>query len=176
MAMLDQLKQYHSNPNEIEALNALANPSKYSGLVEMDERLIEYQLTIIPAFQPYRTWTVYKTEEGGWLVRRIAWSRSEPHNLAMDDADTYGADAKLPVEVAKDLSSQLSDITLPAFNIPETLGIDGVTFGVSKSGFFHRAELYWWCNPPEGWENLAKWFDSAVATFDSHLPELTPQN
>ena len=174
--MLDQLKRYHSNPNEIVALDALANPSKYSGLVEKDERLIEYQLTMIPAFQPYRTWTVYKTKEAEWSVRRIAWSRSEVARMALEGADTYGSDVALPLDAAADLAQQLSAIVVPAFNIPETLGMDGVTFGVSKSGFFHRAELFWWCNPPNGWECLAEWFDSAVATFDSLLPELTPEH
>jgi hypothetical protein len=174
--MLEDLKRYHQSPHEVEAIDALSDPSMYEGLPRRDVRKIMYQVVLLPSFEPYRTWTVYSEDDGSSKIRRMTWDQRRDYRVEIGGATTFGADGKLPESESKRLSEALAAIQVSPFSFPETLGIDGVTFGVRKRGFMHRAELYWWSIPPDGWEALAAWHGHAIDLLNSFLPEYTPTN
>ena len=169
--MFDRLKKFYQNEHESTALETLSDPSEYTGLAKLSRRDLQYQVLIFPSFDPFRTWSVYRTKQG-WMVRRMTWCHRG--NFSGLGSDLYGADAFLTEVTADALFETLAKTSIPAFSFPPVIGLDGTTYGVRRPEDYHRAELFWWCKPPEGWEGLALWHGEAIRAFDSLLPEPSP--
>lgn len=171
--MLNSLKRFHTKPHDVEALDLLSAPSHYEGLPELDDRQIEYQLVLLPSFEPYRTWTVYKASDGARTVRRIVWHRKD-FQATIAAPTTYGADGLLSKKNGDALIFKLSTIKVPAFRMRDAVVLDGITYGIWMTTSLCRTELSWWCEPPEGWGKLGEWHNDAMQTFNALLPARTP--
>jgi hypothetical protein len=169
--MFDRLRELYRHEHELAALDALADPSGYGGLQKLDRRDLEFQVVLLPSFEPFRTWTVYQGK-ADWIIRRMSWHQREDWPLT--GPELFGADGRLDLTIGDDLVRRLAEVRVPAFAFPSVFGIDGTTYGVRKPANYHRAELFWWSHPPEGWEELAGWHEAAIAILEATLPEPTP--
>jgi hypothetical protein len=123
--MFDRLRELYRHDHEFAALDALADPSGFCGLPKMDRRDLQFQLVLLPSFEPFRTWTVYLSKSD-WMVRRMSWHQREDWPLA--GPELFGADGRLDRETGDDLDSKLSEVRVSAFAFPSVLGIDGITY------------------------------------------------
>ena len=165
--MFDRLRELYRHEHEFAALDALSDPSGYDGLPKVDRRDLQYQVVLLPSFEPFRTWTVYR-DKTGWLVRRMSWHQREDWPLT--GPELFGADGRLDQAAGDTLARSLAEVRVPAFAFLDVFGIDGITYGIRKPASYNRAELFWWSHPPDGWEDLAGWHESAIGTLNAVLP------
>ena len=171
--MLQNLRRHLTRALDIQAIDNLDDPSGFPGLAQLDPRRLEFQLFIFPAFDPYVSWSIFSNDEESWSVRRIAWNHREDFQIIVGGPTIYAADAKIPVGVASALLSELKAIKVPSFNFPSTLGIDGVSHTVRRESSYHSSEVSWWCDAPQGWEDLESWYHRTLPFLDRFLPERT---
>ncbi len=176
--MFDHLHQIYHQGYQIKALQRLSDPSDYPSLGQRDSREILLQLFVLPSFHPMTSWTVYSAANDSFFVRRVRWDLAADHQtarckLTIGEPTTYGADASFPSSMLAPRLARLATISIPAFNLPTTLGTDGVSYGLRRKTFEHSAELMWWCEPPVGWEAIAEWHQDFVAALESGLPAHT---
>ena len=132
------------------------------------------------SFRPYSVWTLLLWRGEKAFVRRIEWDHVADARLGDTLPDgpptTYGADAELPFEEAKQLLDGLTALSFPPFLPADIFGLDGVTFAVHFGDAYRSAKLSWWCKPPEAWQPLADLYDDAIVRFEKFLPVSTAQN
>ncbi len=161
--------QNHAQIIEQKALELLRQPEQYLGLPSRNLRDRYFLIWEYPSFFPFATWTLSKVDDG-FFVRRIRWRRlaSPPHNLI--EPDTFGADVSLPPSIALKLMDELTSLEFKPFYRDESIGLDGVGYGVSIECFRTTCELSWWCDPPPALEPVAEWFRRAQTAFEQVLP------
>jgi hypothetical protein len=176
--MFERLGQHYSRDDHRRALQLLDDPSGYPGLPEITRQKLLVQVYVIPSFQPLTSWSVYASADGRYGVRRVRWDRTADYNvplaiLKQQYPTTYGADADLPSDSIRRRLDELAALHLPLFALPDSVGTDGVQFGIRRETFGHLAEFSWWCEPPRGCEAIAAWYDRFVGFLESSLPAHT---
>jgi len=113
-------------------------------------------------------------------VRRVEWDHvadAQLRDTLPDGPPTaYGADAELPLAAANRLLDDLAALSLPPFLPINTVGIDGVTFGIHFGNSWRSAKLSWWGDPPKAWQPMVTLYDDAITLFEKLLPVSTAQN
>jgi hypothetical protein len=171
--MLKLLKETHRDKNAIEAIEALENPSVFSGLEELNSSDLILQLFFVPSFEPICSWSVYQSGDRTYNLRRVRWDFTKDQKARIGGASLFGADAILPKQELDSKLDILSELKFPALKAPEKISIaDGTDYGVKRSTFRHSVEL-WWTHCPSGWEELEKWYSSVLKLFDKNLPMST---
>ena len=151
-------------------MRILEHPLIYQGLLTPKHAHAEFRIGSYPAFEPYRSWLVYQSEDRAYL-RRILWHRDSDNPLPKPD--TYGPEVRISGDLSQSIRSKLALISLPPFLPREGIGLDGVTFGIHVKNPYLSASLTWWCDPPDAWAPLAQWFHETVQTFQNQLPQET---
>jgi len=177
--ILEQLLQYRQRPREVKATERLSHPEAYPGLAPWKEHETQVRFIELPSFRPYSVWTL-QVQGTAARVRRIEWDHVTDVRLwdAFPDAEptTYGADAQLPFEDARQVLDELASIRMPPFLPVHTLGIDGVTCAIEFGNHWRSATLSWWGNPPDEWHQMVHSYRSAIMLFERFLPASTARN
>jgi hypothetical protein len=171
--MFEHLQYLRRNAVHSRALDLLSDPSSYPALAPLRSRDIRLQLYTLPSFEPLSTWTIYSPDEGKCIVRRIRWDRVADGALEIGSPTTFGADAWIEADVIEEYLGELSGMMISPFNMPNKVGLDGVTFGVRRRTFGCFAEVSWWCEPSPGNETLSDWYHRFVDKLEVRLPGAT---
>jgi hypothetical protein len=162
----------HTNPRAL-----FEAPEGYPGLIPRDVRTRRLHLRVEPATAPNRSWTIYEAADG-WWVRRIVWLSSTKAELR-GPGDTYAAEAQLHAATVTAALDALATIAHDAQRHPfppRTFGIDGTSCYIGAAALLDGATVGWWCEPPEGWEPLAVWFEDTRALCEAALPRATDRD
>lgn len=176
--MFARLLEHYSREDQRRALQLLDDPSEYPGLPKVDRRKLFVQLYVLPSFEPMTSWSVYAVTHDTYRVRRVRWDQIADYQmklarLTQESPTTYGAEIEVGGDEIRRNIDELSGLTLPMFNLSNSFGIDGVTFGIRRQTFGDFAEFSWWCRPPAGCEAIAAWYHNFVAVLESNLPAHT---
>jgi hypothetical protein len=165
-----KLKHMNLQHRQESAERLLADPRSYPGLVSRSDAFIILRVWISPAFDPYCSWSVLM-QKGKYFLRRVVWDQRKLE--VTSEPATFAAEVALKEEDWKPLVTELEQIELPAFVPVNTIGIDGVTYGVEVGGFMTSASFRWWCDPPERWKGLSMWHRKAMHELQKQLPPST---
>ncbi|QIF03260.1 hypothetical protein [Roseimicrobium sp. ORNL1] len=176
--MFARLFDYHSREDQRRALQWLDDPSEYPGLPKVESHKMVVQVYVAPSFKPMTSWSVYPVSRDKCLVRRIRWEQIADYQIAragirQENPTTYGADVVVEADKIRGGIDELSGLSLPMFNLSNSIGLDGVTFGVRRRTFGNFAEFSWWCEPPQGCDAIAAWYHRFVAQLELSLPAHT---
>jgi hypothetical protein len=167
ISMIDVLLE-HATGIEYRALKLLHRPEAYPGVPELEGDVV-LRLMKFEGLGKYWVWVV--TAAGRrHFVRRVVWDRPRDYRPGALSPTIYGADAALPGGSMEGHLAELRSLILPPFLADDTVGLDGVGFGVEHRSHKLSAGLYWWFAPPEGWRPLAEWFDRCVEVLQAPLP------
>ncbi len=173
--MFQHLKQYYRRADQHKALNLLDDSSRFPALREFTVRDLRLFLYRIPSFEPHVSWSLFTDSDHHFTIRRVRWDTASDYHLEIGDPTIYGADSIYREEDITPWLLRLDSISIPAFDISHSLGIDGTTFGLRRSGFSQSAEVSWWCQPPDAWSDLAAWHHGFIDYIESAAPEHTNQ-
>jgi hypothetical protein len=170
--LLEQLMcQVHGKPDQELAVAYLANPDAFPGLPS-PKGLPKVKLLKIPTFEPYSAWALF-AHEGSYRVRRIEWDRGMKLGTL---PGTYGSEADLDPSTANALLSEIAAMSVPAIQKPNKFGFDGTSYAIVTGEYLCSSEFSWWEEAPEGWGELAAWYDRALSAFEAVLPISTLRN
>ncbi|OAI55957.1 hypothetical protein AYO49_05010 [Verrucomicrobiaceae bacterium SCGC AG-212-N21] len=139
----------------------------------MDEDDIILQLWLQPSFEPLMSWTIYSSDNGSFHLRRIRWDFITDVRSSLGEPSIFGSDASCPSTVIEPRMKALSALSLPMFNLRDTIGTDGTTYGLRRTTTGYFAEFSWWWVPPPGCEAIAEWYHDCVAALEDLLPAHT---
>lgn len=157
---------------EGNATGLLENPLRYPGLPRKKSPKVLLRVWRYPAFEPHCSWTVIEDKKQ-YFLRRVVWDQ-RTGGISPDAKKMYGAEAQLDESVLDALQEGLWAITLPAFILVNTVGIDGVSNGIEVGNYMASARFSWWCDPPTEWAPLQAWHNEAIQVFERLLPSSTP--
>jgi hypothetical protein len=171
--MFEHLKYLRRNAVHARALDLLTDPSSYPAMKPLPSRDIRLQLYTLPSFEPFATWTIYSSDQGKYIVRRIRWDRAADGFLEIGSPTTFGADTWIELELVDGYLSKLSEMMIPAFRTTSGFGLDGVTYGIRRQTLGHFAEISWWSRPAPGQEVLSEWYGRLIDDLETRLPAAT---
>ena len=167
-SMIDAFLE-HATGLEARALEILRRPETYPGLPALQRSDVVLRLTRFEGLGRYLVWVV-AARANVYLVRRVIWDRPTDHRPGAIAPTTFGSDADAPAELLERHLAALRSIALPPFIPCDTVGIDGVNFGVEYGNYMRSAGLYWGSSVPEDWRLLGDWFSGCVETLEAVLP------
>ena len=172
--MFETRRQHYQRPDQLRALALLIDPSDYPAMPSLAQASNVLQAYVIPSFQPMTSWTLYRLREDGYRIRRVRWDfAADYYPIAVGAPTTYGADSHPDAAFVDKELAVLASISFPPFDLSQSFGIDGITYGIRTSSFGSSSEFSWWCRPPAGCERLAEWYHCFVESIESTLPAHT---
>jgi hypothetical protein len=171
--MFDRYTQYYSRADQHRALALLHDPSSYPALPDLSRANLLLQLCTAPSFEPMMSWTIYRLRDDTYRLRRVRWDFITDIRIELGEPTTYASDAFLDSEFVQHGLAELSAISLPAFALSDTIGTDGVTFGLRRETVGHFVEICWWCEPPAGCERIGEWYHRFIDSLEARLPAHT---
>jgi hypothetical protein len=171
--MFESLREYFSSPQEIRALSLLRDPSLYPAMPSMADTACVLQTFTVPSFTPILSWTVYCIRSERFVVRRVRWDFALDRRAQIGDPSTYAADAQLDPAFVQSQLQALAAISMSPFDMPQSIGLDGVSFGVRREFGCRSCEYSWWCQPPESCQPIADWYHQFTESVEALLPAHT---
>lgn len=164
-----------------KAHQLLTHPESYRGLKirsKCDRSLLIWSY---PAFSAYCSWSLFieqKAREQICFLRRIKWVRSVSMGSSFRAIDPYsiGSEAIIDLQQATEIINRFCQIKLPSLESPNTIGIDGIIYGIEITDRKIDRCFSWWSIPPEDWQPLLIWFQDTIAIFDAILPKNNMSN
>lgn len=154
---------------ERAALGSLRAPEIYPALPPLRRDHVVLRLLRFEGLGAYTVWVVARSASN-CVLRRLIWDRSRTYELGTVEPLMFGSDAEYGVLSLERHLEALQQMVLPPFIPAESIGTDGVNFGVEYGSIWRAARLYWWSEPPQQWRALGAWFDATVEDFDAVLP------
>jgi hypothetical protein len=159
----------HATGLEARALEILRRPEVYPGLPALRRSDVILRLIKFEGLGKYYSWAVAERADT-CVVRRVIWDRPTDHRPSAIDPTTFASDANAPADFLEQHVAALRSMVLSPFIPCDTVGLDGVHFGVEYGNHMLSAGLYWWSLPPEDWRPLAEWFSRCAEAFEALLP------
>ena len=171
--MFESLREYFSSPLEIRALSLLRDPSLYPAMASMADTACVLQVYTVPSFHPITSWTVYCIRSERYVVRRVRWDFALDRRDSIGDPSTYASDAQLDPAFIESQLEVLASVSMSPFDIPRSIGLDGVSFGIRREFGSQHCEYSWWCEPPESCQAIADWYHHFTESVEALLPAHT---
>jgi len=159
---------------EEQAHLILAHPERYEALGSWNAHDVVFRIWRYPALQHPSSWAL-GLRSTGHRVRRLEWDKAKDVYWPLGDPTIYGSEAEVPPENAAQIIDELGQLAFPPFVMRNSIGIDGIVYGVETCSFYLSARASWWCEPPPLWAPVAEWFERTVAVFEALLPPSTAQ-
>lgn len=170
---------------EMQAMFLLEHPHLLPEQKGLGKFHLALRLWHYPAFEPYTIWLVYRgvRDEKSYLLREVVWDRSDEAERMLNPLEglkrgfhTTPTFRIRTVELVKDeVDSRLTGlqhISLPVFTKRKYFVIaDGDIFGIAVSGLFLNAQISWWCDGQEEWQEVIAWFNHMKAYFLAQLEQ-----
>lgn len=166
--MIDEFLEF-ADPLERAALGSLRAPEIYPPLPPLSRDHVVLRLLRFEGLGAYTVWVVARSASN-CVLRRLIWDRSRTYELGAVEPLMFGSDAEYDVSSLERHLEALQQMVLPPFIPAESIGTDGVNFGVEYGSIWRAARLYWWSKPPQQWRALGAWFEATVDDFDAMLP------
>lgn len=156
-----------------KAHQLLTHPESYRGLKIRKKSDRSLLIWSYPAFSTYCSRSLFieqKAREQICFVRRIKWVRSVGSSFTVNPY-SIGSEAIIDLQQATEIIDRFCQIKLPPLESPNTIGIDGIIYGIEITDRGIDRCFSWRSIPPEDWQPLLIWFQDTVAIFDAILPK-----
>jgi hypothetical protein len=153
---------------EQSAMQLLSAPES---LIDNKETNLLLRLWQYPSFERHKVWAVYveKNSEQSYSIQRVIWNAQSDQKRLFSQLvpSKQGFQAKPNVtskvksvntEIIDPFIEELLEIKIVPFVAQNDVGIDGIRFGFEFRKFKAEANFSWWCEVPQEWETLEKWF------------------
>lgn len=159
-----------------KAHQLLIHPESYRGLKIRNKSDRSLLIWSYPAFSAYCSWSLFieqKAREQICFLRRIKWVRSVSVGSSFTVVYPYsiGSEAIIDLPQTTEIIDRFCQIKLPSLESPNTIGIDGIIYGVEITDRGIDRCFSWRSIPPEDWQPLLIWFQDSVTIFDAILPK-----
>lgn len=150
----------------------LANPDLLLDRQDLSSFHIELRLWHYPSFDPWTVWLLCRNAQNGLShqVREIVWDKESDSNRFIDplqklkhgipqEPDFRIRVAALAPDEIEPRLAELRKMSFPAFMEPDSIGCDGETYGIASDPGFLNAGISWWCEGPDEWGEVTRWFN-----------------
>lgn len=166
------------------AKHLLANPDLLLKSEDMGGFHVELRLWHYPTFEPWTVWLLCHSARDGvsYEVREIVWDNGRDSNRSVDPSQNLKLGSPMepdfrmrvaslsPAEIEPRVAV-LRNISFPAFMETDINVRDGENFGIAAASALVNAEISWWCEGPDEWQEVTRWFkrmrDYLTAQLDS---------
>ena len=146
----------------------LCAPFAFSGLPQR-KPATHIRIWMRPSLGHWVSWSLFQDQR--WFARRIIVRFMDP-NTGLEDK-SYGAEAILDDTTAASCIEALNRLRISIPNVPESISLDGVRYGVEAVHTEFTIRITFRNEPPEGLRALADWLSETIDTLNRRLPEPT---
>jgi hypothetical protein len=137
-----------------------------------------YRFWHYPAFGVYHSWTIITNQNvPERIVRRVAWDRPHDMRRFVDPLEGVRQGFSAPPTLAmgdrvimhetwEALFAEVAGASLPLFDFPERIGIDGESWGLAIPGYCEQALVQWWSDGPPAWRPFTTRVVAMLAQID----------
>lgn len=159
-----------------------AESLRLNSALEIKRGRRELQLLVRPSFEGCFAWDLFRVPEHRGSAERFVlckttWRRefdhqrlsglNGPHPVGPAEPTFAAATFGMKPLDAEHILSQLRGLSAPLAIAEPHSGLDGTHFELAFGDQWVSARFHWWSQPPEEWAGLGRFFDEALAMFES---------
>lgn len=167
---------------EEKAMYLLSHPHLLPEQKGLGKFHLALRLWHYPAFEKYTVWLVYRgvKDDTSCLLREVVWDMQDEAERMLNPLEGLKRGFHIEptfrtrtIEIKREETdnrlAELQSLSLPAFIHSDRIGLDGESFGIAVGTGFLNAQVSWWCDGPEEWQQVITWFNQMKAYLVAEL-------